>query len=175
MKWFIGYQSALELWRECEESLRKGTRKYNSSMLPTKPSDSASLRHDNLWGLSSPLHIVVGNPSARKVSKGIKSHYCSIQLPPGSSVKVDDITHVSSPELCFLQMAKDLSLVDLIALGFELCGSYSLPSKGSDGFRKREPLTNIASIRHFLEKTKGTHGHRCAVRASKYVIDGAAS
>jgi len=40
---------------------------------------------------------------------------------------------VSSPQLCFFQMAAELSLVKLIELGCELCGAYSLPAISGHG------------------------------------------
>jgi len=55
-------------------------------------------------------------------------------MPDRCLAKIDSEILVASPELCFFQMASELPLVKLIELGYELCGSYSLPSKGtSDG------------------------------------------
>ena len=38
---------------------------------------------------------------------------------------------MSSPEFCFFQMASQLSLVKLIELGFELCGTYAAPASAA--------------------------------------------
>ena len=60
-----------------------------------------------------------------------KPHLFTGPLPGSSILRASDDVLVSSPELCFFQMASQLPLVKLIELGYELCGSYSLIN--SDG------------------------------------------
>ena len=48
---------------------------------------------------------------------------------------------MSAPEFCFLQMAGCLSLVQLIQLGFELCGTYAVdPDRQDSDARRRSTL-----------------------------------
>ncbi|MCL1895041.1 MAG: hypothetical protein FWG03_00685 [Clostridiales bacterium] len=87
---------------------------------------------------------------------------------------------VSSPEFCFLQMASQLTVVKLIELGYELCGVYSMPNASDKnvpirGFHNRQPLTNIKKLKAFLESMPGVKGHKKAVRALRFVINGSAS
>jgi hypothetical protein len=87
---------------------------------------------------------------------------------------------VSSPEFCFLQMADQLTLIGLIELGYELCGEYSLPltndsSVPENGFYNRRPLTGIKKLGAFLDSMAGFKGHRKAMRALRYLMEGSAS
>ena len=87
---------------------------------------------------------------------------------------------VSSPEFCFLQMAEILSLTELIELGYELCGVYSLPNHADQkvpkrGFYNREQLASTKNLELLLDSMPGVKGHRKAVRALRYLQDGSAS
>jgi len=101
-------------------------------------------------------------------------------MPAGCFIEAESGFEVSSPEFCFLQMAGTLSLPRLIELGYELCGSYSLPV-ASDlklperGFYKRLPLTNIKKLTAFITSMSGFKGHKKATRALRYILEGSAS
>jgi len=87
---------------------------------------------------------------------------------------------VSSPEFCFLQMAERLILVRLIELGYELCGTYSIPLADETeipeiGFYKRQPLTSVNKLSAFLKIMPGVKGHKKAKHALRYMLDGSAS
>lgn len=93
-------------------------------------------------------------------------------LPKGSVLDTQNGFCVCSPELCFLQMANDLSMVELIMLGFELCGTYDV----SDGdVRECQPLTSVSKLSAFAEKMHGVNGRKNALVALKQVVDGSAS
>lgn len=81
---------------------------------------------------------------------------------------------MSTPEFCFLQMAGCLSLVQLIQLGFELCGTYALVG-GAPAVRRAAPLTTKVKLAAFVEQSSGARGCKKAARAVRYVQDGAAS
>lgn len=82
---------------------------------------------------------------------------------------------ISSPELCFLQMASILNLLELIQLGFELCGKYSLCNHHPHGFFPRNPLTTTDRIQETLNKLPGFHFHKKAQRALSFVLPNSAS
>jgi len=87
---------------------------------------------------------------------------------------------MSSPEFCFLQMAERLTLIELIELGYELCGVYSLPLGDErdiprSGFFNRKQLTSTKRLHEFLSLTSGAKGHKKAMRALRYLCDGSAS
>ena len=84
---------------------------------------------------------------------------------------------MSSPELCFVQMATELSLVDLVLLGFEFCGGYRLDKvrEPERGFSDGPPLTSVTKLDTFIRKTPGLKGHKNAQRALGFIADGSAS
>ena len=95
-------------------------------------------------------------------------------------MRISDDLMVSSPEFCFLQLANQLSLIELVEMGYELCGLYSLPatldqSPPDRGFYNRSPLSTKKKLSTFVEKMPGYRGHQKAVRAIRYIQDGSAS
>jgi len=105
-------------------------------------------------------------------------------LPDGSFVNAEGGLVVSTPEFCFLQMAGEYPFAKLIALGLELCGSYSLPAKTSEGADRDEPeqalynlpkLSNQKKLKAFVARMEGRFGYRQASKALQYIADGAAS
>ena len=139
--------------------------------------DARELHKGNPWDLATPLHILVGEYNARKATKSLQCHIASRQFPNGSFIQVDSKLAVSSPELCFVQMASELSLIELIALGYEFCGSYRLEENNRQGrgFRDDLPLTSVAKLEAYLSRVAGLKGSKNARRALRYITDGSAS
>jgi len=140
-----------------------------------KPLKTEELRRENFWGLATPLHVVVGSDNARKATRMLQCHISSGEFPSGSFVQMESGMVVSSPELCFLQMAGELSLAKLVALGYELCGGYRLDMENADGFRKDLPLTSISSLSAYVAKAARLKGRTNALKALRFISDGSAS
>ena len=177
MKWIISHQSALEFWRKAQaEEVLKG--KKPRDMKPqAKPFSMEELRAGKFRGLAMPLHVLVGSDNARKINRNLHCHISSGEFPSGSFVRMDSGLTVSSPELCFLQMAGELSLVDIVALGYELCGSYRLDKENEEGtgFRGDLPLTSVGSLSSYIARATGLKGRKNALRALHFIADGSAS
>jgi len=110
----------------------------------------------------------------------MKQHVFIGPTPFGCFVAAKDDLMVSSPEFCFLQMASELSLVELIELGFELCGEYSLfveddPDVSESGFYNRKALTSTKKLDAFVARMPHVWGQLKARRALRYLLDGSAS
>jgi hypothetical protein len=176
-EWVISYQSALEFWRNTPAAKILSSKKLRAGKLVAKPPDVVALLKAEIGDFSFPLDVLVGEVNARRATPNINSHVSAHWFPHGSFNKVSDDLVVSSPELCFVQMANSLSQVELIALGFEFCGSYRLDKKSEDvrGFRNDAPLTNAHSLRTYVTRTAGFNGHKKAQRALRYIADGSAS
>lgn len=121
------------------------------------------------------LDVLVASDADRRSGLGMKCHTWSVDVPRNAFAKVCDEVFVSSPEFVFLQMANELSLIHLIELGYELCGSYSLNPAIERGFEESPCMTKASRIVAFLEKAPGSRGLRKARRAAKYILDGSAS
>jgi len=107
----------------------------------------------------------------------MRCHISSGRLPYGSFIQVEPGLSVSSPELCFVQMASELPLVELMMLGYEFCGNYRLDKVSSpeEGFRKDRPLTSAATLDAFVAKATGLKGCKNARKALRFITDASAS
>lgn len=186
----IGYKTALEYWNTVgarflrDASMRrKATRKARAALRSTEsPSlDGSTVRPG---GCVLPLFVLVGTQEARTRTDCILSRSWLTDLPEGAFADAGLEFLISTPEFCFLQMARDLSLAQLIMLGYELCGSYAMvegtawDGAGAEGkavMRKRSPLTSVEKLRSFVAKADGAYGRKKALRAVKYILDGSAS
>ena len=144
---------------------------------PRLPSSKVArdLLECELLGIPTPLELFVRNRSARSTSKLVVNRLCSTDLPTGSFVKVSERVYVSSPEFCFLQMARHLSHGMLVNLGLEICGAYVLAPESSEGFLPSEPIATPTTLREYLERAGGVHGVKSARRAVGCVLSGSAS
>jgi len=110
----------------------------------------------------------------------MRQHVFSGDPPVGCFMDAKDGLKVSSPEFCFLQMAGYLPLAGLVELGYEFCGTYSMPIEGdaevpARGFYHRGPLTSMKKISAFIARMPDFRGRKKAARALRYLLDGSAS
>jgi len=177
MEYCISHQSALEYWRKVQAKGAQAGKKLRANKPSTKPMGARELCLVNIQKLSTPLHILVGGAHARRVARDLRCHIGSRQYPYGSFIKVASGVAVSSPELCFIQMATELSLIELIELGYEFCGTYRLDriNESEQSFRKDLPLTNIALLNSYVSRASGQKGRVAAQKAIRFIADNSAS
>lgn len=108
-------------------------------------------------------------------SQNLSPRIWSGKHPSRSFYKIAQDLYISTPEAAFLQLGKESSLIQLITIGYELCGSYGLSAQSDSGFLRREPRSNPQFIERYLEKCDGIHGVKAAKRASSYIAKGSAS
>ena len=182
MKVFVSHSSALEYWRRFR-SLNGATAPIRSSSQQSvfyggvRAAREAVVAVDDACGLlGRPLHLFVRARQSHRSFSFLVFHACSKELPRKAFVRVAGDVYVSSPELCFLQAASFLSFVELVMLGYELCGKYVLPEDDARGFCGcGQCFTSSARLASFAERAVGIEGRSCALRALKYVEDGSAS
>lgn len=147
--------------------------------------------------LSQPIHTIVYRQDKHSISNNLAPHVKSERFAPHcvqeivqafprnvqlhskfASAPVNlsgEHLYVSSPELCFQQLSSVLRLEELILVGLELCGTYSL-CKGSEfGFVNRPPLTTPAKLSAHINAADSTKGIKKARRALKYITPNSAS
>ena len=122
-----------------------------------------------------PVSILVSCKANMRKSQNLSPRIWSGKHPSRSFYKIAQNLYISTPEATFLQLGKELSLIQLITIGYELCGSYGLSVQSSSGFLRREPRSNPQLIERYLEKCERIHGVKAAKRASSYLIKGSAS
>ena len=143
----LSHISALEYWLSVRIGSRSFVKVPQAPALISKPPSAEPTEGLGPWWLARPLHVLVARDSRRR--RG-----------------------VCSPEVCFLQMASILSLVELIQLGFELCGTYDL---SSDDVRECPSLTSVSKLTACIEKIPNVNGRKKALRALRYIAENSAS
>ena len=184
MKVFVSHDTALEYWRyHFSPDMEIG------DPVQTSPGEKFAYTKEDVLGCypelyadpDKPIHVLVFDERMRRPSQRVVCHRWTIGLPEGAFHGWGDF-RISSPEFLFLQMASELSVVQLVALGCELCGLYILVPKGTmlpgafDEHPTRvAPLTNIARIKAFLDDAGAARGVAKARRALQYVAEGSRS
>lgn len=138
---------------------------------------SSSLARDlRQWGAvgEGPIHLLVGAQDHKRRLKGVCVHALCVEVPSGSFVRAVGQVYVVCPELLFVMMAPHLTLVQLLELGHELCGTYRLSRDGEATYGMR-PLTSVAELRSFARKCRGIRGRQTALSALQWVADGSRS
>lgn len=117
------------------------------------------------------VDVVVSKRSERRQSRQVHAHAWSAGISNDQVIKLSNHLYVCSPESVFLQMADCLPLLDLVRLGHQMCGKYSL-ADGAGGFVKHPAITTIAQLETYLAGIpKGTRGIKKARRALRLMHD----
>lgn len=126
------------------------------------------------------LHLASQCPNANRHIKNLHFHYLSGGYPSNSFLKLNKEIYVASPELTFLQMSNRLEFLELVMLGLEYCGTYSINPLAAEGFIYNiSPLTTKAKLANFIKRfAKRNHnfrGIRKVYDALDLIIDNVAS
>ena len=183
MSLVLSHRTALEMYRSSLMPLSGFTRiPFAELSVPT--SDDVDYYHSLPIRTSHfPLHCVVQEPKNRR---GIKDGHCHVLSAQMEAIclrrdNAGSFLGVVSPEVLFLQMAAQLSLIELVRLGYELCGSYTLPMAQPNyagtprGFCRRSPLTSVAKLNEHITLCCNSRYVKNTRAALRYVVDGAAS
>lgn len=173
---FIGHKTALAYWRTHD-------RNWAQPISQAAPQENNSpyysqIDTDILWKFGideKPVSILVSCKANMRKSQNLSPRIWSGKHPSRSFYKIAQDLYISTPEATFLQLGKESSLIQLITIGYELCGSYGLSAQSDSGFLRREPRSNPQLIERYLEKCDGIHGVKAAKRASSYIAKGSAS
>ena len=126
-----------------------------------------------------PRPIDVLLPGKRpRIPEGYRVHEQKAKLPPHAIYPLSGGVHVVSPDLCLLQLCQSRSLVEMLAIGMEFCGTYALRSSenGEEGQAPRNyTLTHAGQLRRRYDSWRGLHGVENARRMARYLVDGSAS
>ncbi len=184
MKAILSHKSALQYWRlhfPADDELGacymiSGTGSFARTMEEVK-----DCVPETYWPKDGPLDIMTFDSRRRGWSNNVKYHTWSSALPDNAFYNTGNML-VSSPEFVFLQMAGELTIAQLAALGCELCGTYIVQPRNErllaipdDAPRRRFPLTNLAQLRSFLDAAKGARNLAKAIRAFQHVVEASRS
>lgn len=134
------------------------------------------LKTADLGICQEPVHHLVSSRADISKSARLKTHRTKLEMIPGWLVReVKAGIYAAGPELCFIQMASEISLLGAVVLGHELCGSYSHFFRLVSGFYERRPLTTVAKIEAAIQQLDGMHGLNNARMALRWVRNCSAS
>lgn len=138
------------------------------------PALDLSIR-DRFFSDGVPVHAIVAHARLRRAGSGIEASVRKGPFHPRSFMRIDDGLYVSTPEMAFCEVASALSLEQLIALGFELCGTYRRASTFGSARYDAAPLTSPAALASFIEKSPQFKGVKKARRALLFILADSAS
>lgn len=122
------------------------------------------------------VHVLGPRRCRKSRSRRMQTHAASCPELPGSLLRqLEPGLLVAGPELCFIQMARQVSLVGAVVLGHELCGSYSHFFRLVSGFYERPALTSVEKILSALDGLSGAYGAASAREALAWARDGSRS
>ena len=172
----MSHHSALWFWAEHAARGRRPPSRCTRGLGDARAGSATleSLRNLGILRRGRPVDLLVASQGQRRNGSGVRCHCLSGELPRRSFSELAPNVYVCVPELCFLQLAGSHSPVDLLRLGMELCGHYSL-AEGRRGFLDRPPLCSRAGLLAYLDAVHATRGVAKARRAAGLVIDGSAS
>lgn len=125
-----------------------------------------------------PLDLLADQASHRVHVPGVRSRVWGPKTKGLWFMRLDKSgTVIPKPEVLLAQMAEELSLPELVALGHELCGCYSLRPNGSrgDAVCGTPAVTSVSQIRCLLKQVKQLRGSVALRRALPYLRDGSLS
>lgn len=114
-------------------------------------------------------------PSWRAPREDYRVVSTAYAYPAGSFYKVASGLYAAAPELCFVQLGKRVSRIELILYGSALCGTFVIDPAAHGGLGKRRPLTTSRRIAKFIAQNSHLTGIANARSALPYLVDNAAS
>ena len=167
----FAFQGARDYRRTLERDTKAAVKFLESAVTP----ELAPAVRDRFFSDGSLIHATVTHARLRRAGGGIETSVRKGPFHPRSFMRIEDGLYVSTPEMAFCEMASVLSLERLIALGFELCGTYRRASTFGLARYDATPLTSPGALASFIDKSPQFKGVKKARRALPLILDGSAS
>lgn len=168
----FAFQDARDYRRTLERDTKAAVKFLESAVVP----ELAPAVRDRFFSDESLIHTTVAHARLRRAGGGIETSVRKGPFHPRSFMRIEDGLYVSTPEMAFCEMASVLSLEQLIALGFELCGTYRRASTFGLARYDATPLTSPGALASFIEKSPPQFkGVKKARRALSFILAGSAS
>lgn len=161
--------------RDYRRTLERDTKAAVKFLESAAASEFAPAVRDRFFSDGSLIHATVAHARLRREGGGIETSVRKGPFHPRSFMRIEDGLYVSTPEMAFCEMASVLSLERLIALGFELCGTYRRASTFGLARYDATPLTSPGALASFIEKSPQFKGVKKARRALPLILAGSAS
>ena len=167
----FAFRDARDYRRTLERDTKAAVKFLESAVAP----EFAPAVRDRFFSDGSLIHATVAHAHLRRAGGGIETSVRKGPFHPRSFMRIEDGLYVSTPEMAFCEMASVLSLERLIALGFELCGTYRRASTFGLARYDATPLTSPGALASFIENSPQFKGVKKARRALPLILAGSAS
>lgn len=167
----FAFQGARDYRRTLERDTKAAVKFLESAVAP----EFAPAVRDRFFSDGSLICATVAHARLRRAGGGIETSVRKGPFHPRSFMRIEDGLYVSTPEMAFCEMASVLSLERLIALGFELCGTYRRASTFGLARYDATPLTSPGALASFIEKSPQFKGVKKTRRALPCILAGSAS
>lgn len=174
MKLYFGHRTALDYWCWNDTPSRFRVHKQSNGIFAAPTHKMLHLAKTEMDRFREPLHIIVASDNEKRNINGIHCHSIGKSIPPYSFINHSAHVAISSPESCFTQIALSANLIDLIYIGCELCGTYSIDPISKE-LLSRKPRTRVAFLQAYLQKAEEIRGRTKAQKALAYLLDNSAS
>lgn len=124
--------------------------------------------------LGSPLHVLSPD-KIRQPPENTCIHLLSKKPVGKAFCRIENGIYSASPELCFIQLARTLSLHALVKAGNALCGAFYIDPVAGGELYSRRPVTTIRRLDAFVRANPGLSGAKNARTALKWAAEGCAS
>ena len=180
---YFGYDTALQLLRRAGVHTlapAKGNARTLPDRAPGIGKVEATLeRLESTYPglrIERPAHILIGSSSRCRTSSAFKLHVCTPNLWGTSFYQVGDGVFVSAPALAFVHRAtQERSMIPLLELGYELCGTYQSWRTGVPTQYQVDSLVSARALGDYVSHNPSINGARKAARAIRYLAGGSAS
>jgi hypothetical protein len=122
-----------------------------------------------------PAHVLLSDANRRLKHESVHSNIWQTATPPETFYRIDERWHVAGPELTFLQLANRLDLLELIAVGYEYCGTYAIHPLSGNVTYGLPPATSTKRIERFLAQWPRVRGAKKAKEALACISENSAS
>lgn len=102
---------------------------------------------------SPPLDVLIGSCRSKRQAHGIRQHIAGVKLPGRSLYRLGLGIACAGPELVFTQLCGELAPEQSMALGYELCGTFSMSED-----HPARPARDVAGA----GIDRGVEGARCS-------------
>lgn len=170
----IGYKSAYQYWDKASPCQR-GLSLAKGRSIPSKPYSELEITDaSNALLIDLPIEVIVSSQNHRHASRCARAHLATRRFKKGDFYLCGADVLIASPELCYFQLARGLSIPKAALLALEMCGGFST-QQFMGRVVEREPLTSVEALKESAKKhyVKGSESLAC--RALRWVVDGSMS
>lgn len=175
MRIFLYGISALSYWLSAPSGTKPANHAGQKALRDCAPTNiSIAYLEKRCPQIPQPYHLLTAKKTGNPPSAAITHRY-TFQLSGQPFCRIASGIYAPCPELCFVQIARDLPLHELIKVGDALCGAFYIDPRARNGLGARRPLTSTRLIAAFIARNPGITGAKKARKAVGLMVDKAAS